>query len=128
MNATTAFLCIITVSIVSIAPPTQSQITAALGSNDGSASSGSQESGRPATPQKADPNATVRGAPLAGKPRQIPAPPIQSQAVEEQLRSGQMEKPVAQGEISELLNQLYSGSNRLAGETAAEPAGPDNSA
>jgi hypothetical protein len=58
--------------------------------------------------------------PSAGKPKQIPAAPDRTQTVEERLRSGQMEKAIAQGEISDRLNQLYSGSNSVTGETAAE--------
>jgi len=50
----------------------------------------------------------------------MPAPRDPSQAVEERLRSGQMDKPIAQGEISDRLNQLYSGSNHLAGDAAVE--------
>jgi hypothetical protein len=52
----------------------------------------------------------------------MPTPPDRSQAVEERLRSGQMDKPVAQGEISERLNQLYSGSKSLTNETPVEPS------
>jgi hypothetical protein len=58
--------------------------------------------------------------PSAGKPKQMPLPRDPSQVVEERLRSGQMDKPIAQGEISDRLNRLYSGSNHLAGDTAAE--------
>ena len=70
-------------------------------------------------PRKTDPNMTVP-TPSAGKLKQIPAAPDRTQTVEERLRSGQMEKAIAQGEISDRLNQLYSGSNRVTGETAAE--------
>jgi len=41
-------------------------------------------------------------------------------ALEERLRSGQMEKAIAQGEVSDRLNQLYSGSSSVTGETAVE--------
>ncbi len=70
-------------------------------------------------PRKADPNATVR-TPSASKPKQIPVTPDRTQAVEERLRSGQMEKAIAQGEVSDRLNQLYSGSSSVTGETAVE--------
>ena len=52
----------------------------------------------------------------------MPTPPDRSQAVEERLRSGQMEKPIAQGEISERLNQLYSGSKSFTDDTPVEPS------
>ena len=115
MNATTAFLCVMTLSLVSITISIESHSIAASGPDGDLASSGSQ----PGVLRKADPNATVR-TPSAGKPKQIPVPPDRTQTIEERLRSGQMEKPIAQGEISERLNQLYSGSNRVTGETAAE--------
>ena len=119
MNATTAFLCRMTLSLVSITIATQIEITTASGSEGVSAPSGSQEPGKAAMPRKADPNATVR-TPSAGKPKQIPVAPDRTQAVEERLRSGQMEKAIAQGEISDRLNQLHSGSNSVPGETAAQ--------
>jgi hypothetical protein len=119
MTATTAFLCRMTLSLVSITIATESQIRTVSGSEGVSASDGSQEPGTLAMPRKTDPNATVR-MPSAGKPKQIPMAPDRTQAVEEWLRSGQMEKAIAQGEISDRLNQLYSGSNRVTGETAAE--------
>jgi hypothetical protein len=119
MTATTVFLCRMTLSLVSIMIATQSQIRAS-GSDGISAPSGSQEPGKLAMPRKADPNATVSTPPSAGKPKQIPVAPDRTQTVEERLRSGQMEKAIAQGEISDRLNQLYSGSNRVTGETAAE--------
>jgi hypothetical protein len=122
MNAITAFLCIITFSLVSMTVPGQFQITAASGSDGGSAPDRSRETGKPVTPQKADPNRSPGTAPTAAKPNQMPVPPDPGQVVEERLRSGQIEKPIALGEISDRLNQLYSGSSRATGETAAEHA------
>jgi hypothetical protein len=115
MTAATAFL----LSLVSLTIATQSQITTASGSDGVVAPSGSEEPGKMAMPRKADPNATVR-TPSPGKPKQIPVAPDRTQAVEERLRSGQMEKAIAQGEISDRLDQLYGGSNSVTGETAAE--------
>jgi len=119
MNATAAVLCIMTLSLVSIAISTESQSIAVSGPDGDLASTGTQETGKPAMPRKADPNAMIR-TPSAGKPKQTPLPPDRTQTVEERLRSGQLEKPIAQGEVSERLNQLYGGSNRVPGETAAE--------
>jgi hypothetical protein len=119
MNAKIAFLCLMTSSL-SITIPIPSRVTAASASDAASAPHEIQEAGKPATPRKGDPNVTARGTPSAGKPKQIPGSPNPSQVVEERLRSGQMEKPIAQGEISERLNRLYSGSNSGTGETAAE--------
>ena len=59
MNATTAFLCRMTLSLVSITIATQSQSTTASGSDGVSAPSGSQEPGKSAMPRKADLDALV---------------------------------------------------------------------
>jgi hypothetical protein len=116
MNATTASQCIITLSLISIGLPTQAQVTAASGSGSaGSAPSETHENRKPAAPGTANP----RGTPPAGKPRQLPVPPDRAQEVEERVRSGQMEPPIAQDVISEQLEQLHSGSNDLPGERAS---------
>jgi hypothetical protein len=106
MNATPLFLCIMTLSLISITIPAQSQTDA----GGGASATGSRETEKAAMPRKADSNVMPGGSP-AGKPKQIPAPPDRSQVVEERLRSGQMEKPIAQGEVSDRLNQMYSGSS-----------------
>ena len=115
MNATTAFLCMVTLSLVSITSPAQSESNAASASEESSPLSGGRE--KPA-PGKADSEATPGGTPLAGKSKQISALPDRSQVLEERLRSGLMEKPIAQGEVSDRLNQLYSGSNSPVQERA----------
>ena len=108
MNATRA--CLFSLSLIGLVVPSQSQATAASGSQP-SAPSGTHETGKSALPETANSNGTTRGTPPAGKRRLIPIPPPdRSQALEERLRSGQMEKPIAQGEISERLDQLSSGS------------------
>jgi len=108
MNATTAVLCIMTLSLVSISSPAQSETNAASASEGSSPSSGGR--GKPAL-RKADSDVTPGGTPSAGKSKQIPALPDRTQVLEERLRSGLMEKPIAQGEVSDRLNKLYSGSN-----------------
>jgi hypothetical protein len=104
MNATTAFLCIMTLSLVSITSSAQSETNAASASEGGSLSSGGRE--KPALP-KGDSEVTPGGTPSAGKSKQIPALPDRL-----------MEKPIAQGEVSDRLNQLYSGSNSPVQERA----------
>jgi hypothetical protein len=121
MNATMASQCIITLSLISIGLPTQAQATAA--SAPGSADSAPRETHekrRPAAPGTAN----LRGTPPAGKPMQVPVPPNRAQEVEERVRSGQMEPPIAQDKISEQLEQLHSGSNNLPGETASDHSSP----
>lgn len=118
MRMTTACLCIITWILVSAPAPASSQEGTTLES--GSAPRASRDASE-TTPANAKPRRKTEAMPPAGKPRPMPTPPDRSQAVEERLRSGQMEKPVAQGEISERLNQLYSGSKSFTDET---PVGP----
>jgi hypothetical protein len=108
MNATTAFLCIVTLSLVSITSPAQSETNAASASEESSPLSGGRE--KPAL-RKGDSEVMPGGTPSAGKSKQIPALPDRTQVLEERLRSGLMEKPIAQGEVSDRLNQLYSGSS-----------------
>ena len=115
MNATTAFLCIMTLSLVSITSSARSETSAASASAEGSLSSGGRE--KPAL-RKGDSEVTPGGTPSAGKSKQIPALPDRTQVLEERLRSGLMEKPIAQGEVSDRLNQLYSGSNSPVQERA----------
>jgi len=119
MRMTTACLCIITWILVDVPVPASSQESATLES--GSATGASREA-KETTPANAKPRRKTETMPPAGKPRPMPTPPDRSQAVEERLRSGQMEKPIAQGEISERLNQLYSGSKSVTDETPVEPS------
>jgi|SRR5688572_12252561 len=114
MNATTAFLCIMTLSLVSITSSAQSETNAASASEGGSPSGGRE---KPPL-RKGDSEVTPGGTPSAGKSKQIPALPDRTQVLEERLRSGLMEKPIAQGEVSDRLNQLYSGSNSPVQERA----------
>ena len=118
MNATRVYLCIITLTLVSITIPTHWQGTAAGSGSTGTTPGGTDETGKSAMPETANPNGTMRGMPPAAKRRQQPIPRDRYQALEERLRSGQMEKPIAQGEISERLDQLSRGSNSSTGETA----------
>jgi len=123
MNATTACRCIITLSLVGIGVPTPVTAIAAVGSTDrASASSATPEGRKPATPGTANPHGTARGTPPAGKTREAPMPPNRAQEVEERVRSGQMDQPIAQGEISERLNQLGSGSKSAFDETTTRPS------
>ncbi len=119
MTATTACQCIITLSLVGIGVPAEAPAAAASGSGaQASASSGTHETRKPATPGMATPNGATRGTTPAGKNRQAPLPPDRAQEVEERVRSGQMDQPIAQGEISERLNQLQSGPTSPSHETA----------
>ena len=120
MTMTTACLIIITLILVSVPLPALSQESATVESGSaGSAPSASHEA-KETTPANAKARGKTGGMAPIGKPRHLPRPPDRTQAVEERLRSGQMDKPIAQGEISDRLNQLYSGSKGLTEETPAE--------
>jgi hypothetical protein len=117
MKTTTAHLCFITLSLVSIAIPAQPQPTAASGSGiAGSPPGETHETTKPAEPAKpgtANPNEAARGMPPAGKAGQGPVPRDRTQEIEERVQSGQVD----QKEVSGRLEELQSGSNPLPDET-----------
>jgi hypothetical protein len=118
MQMTTACLCIVTFGLVSPAISAASEERAPSRSGASASISGSTHDA--GIESKTKPNRKLQADSPTGKLRDKPAPPDLSQAVEERLRSGQMEKPVAQGEISDRLNQLYGGANSSMGNTTAE--------
>jgi hypothetical protein len=123
MNRTTACQCMMTVTVLIVG--VQLQATAAVVSGSrvlASAPGDTQEVRKPATPGTANRDGTAAGTAPAGKMKQAPMPRDRAREVEERVRSGQMEQPIAQGEISERLNQLESGSKGLSDEaTTSHP-------
>lgn len=119
MNVIRACQCIVSLSLISgvVLIPQPASAASSSGSA-ATAPSGTQEATKPPTTGAMNPGGTMRGNTPTGTLRQAPMPPDRAQEVEERVRSGQMEQPTAQGEISERLNQLERGSQRLAGETA----------
>ena len=86
------------------------QIGSELGVPD-PGSVGNMERPIPAKPRGSHPDGTMRSMrPPPYIPGQTPVPRERTRALEERLRSGQMERPVAQGQISDRLEQLHSGS------------------
>ena len=120
MKVTTACQCIITFSLVGI--PIAVQGPAAAASGSGTQASAPEER-KPSPPGAASPNAQARGAAPTGKPVQPRMRPNPAQEVEERVRSGQMDQPIAQGAISERLNQLQSGLNSSSDDAAASRSG-----
>jgi len=123
MKATTSCSWVITLSLMSIfsavvgSMPAHSQSAAAPGSV-GSHPGGSQESLLSAKPKGSHPDGTNRSMRPSDIPDQTPAPNVRARALEERLRRGQMERPIAQGEVSDRLEQLHHGSARHSpGET-----------
>jgi hypothetical protein len=97
--------------------PTHAQPATAPGSV-GSHPGGSQERLIPAKPRSSHPDGALRSRQSSDIPDQTAEPSVRARALEERLRRGQMERPIAQGEMSDRLEQLYSGSaGRSAGET-----------
>jgi hypothetical protein len=127
MKATTLYRWVITLSLISIfvavvgATPAHSQSAAALGSV-GSRPAGSQETLIPAKPRGSHPDGTMRSMRPPDIPGQIPVPNERTRALEERLRSGRMERPIAQGQISDWLEQLHRGSaeNSTGGTTPGQ--------
>lgn len=99
--------------VVGVSPGQAQSAGGAGGSSGGPPSSsqgapgGSRESSRPPKPRSANPADVMRHARPPGltlKPQEQQAP-----SLEERLQNGQMEKPVAQGQISDRLEQFYKG-------------------
>lgn len=118
MNMTTACRYVLTLTLVSATVHTQMET-----SGQASPSSATRETRKPSpggtaesgktTPPRTTPNENRKQAPLT--------PPNRTQEIEERVRSGQMDQPIAQGEISQRLNQLEAGSKSFSDDTAARP-------
>jgi len=124
MKATTSCRWVITLSLISIsaavavAIPAHSQSAVAPESVE-SRPGGSHGTPIPAKPRGSHPDGTMRSMRPPDISGQTPVPSERTRALEERLRSGQMERPIAQGQISDWLEQLHSGSAESAtGETA----------
>ncbi len=110
-------------AVVLSAPPAHSQSAAGSGSV-GSPPAGSQETPAPTKPRGSKPDATKRSVRPPDMPGQTPVPHERAEALEERLRNGQMDQPIAQGQISDRLEQLHRGSAESSnGDTATvQPA------
>jgi len=124
MKATTSCRWVVTLSLIGIfvavvgTTPAHSQSAAAPGSV-GSRPGGSQEALTPGKPRGSHPDGAIRSMRPPNIPGQTPVPIERARALEERPRSGQMERPIAQGQISDWLEQLHRGSAESStGETA----------
>ena len=129
MKSTTACSWVITLSLMIILSavvgivPAHSQSAVAPGSV-GSHPGGSQETLIPPKPRGSHPDETKRSMRPSDVPDQTTAPNVQARALEERLRRGQVDRPIAQSQVSDWLEQLHSGSvERSTGDT-----GPGQSA
>jgi len=124
MKATTSCSWVLTLSLMSILSavvgtiPARSQPVIVPGTVE-SHLGGSQETLIPAKPKGSRPDSAMRSGRPPDIPDQTPAPSVRAQALEERIRRGEMERPIAQGEISDRLEQLHRGS---AGGSTGESA------
>jgi hypothetical protein len=123
MKITMSGSWVITLSLMSIlsalvgTTPAHAQSATAPGLVE-SHSGGSQETLIPAKPRSSHSDGAMRSRQPADVPDQTPAPNVRARALEERLRRGQMDRPIAQGEISDRLEQLHRGSaGRSTGDT-----------
>lgn len=102
------------------APPADSQSLAgseSMGSDPG----GNQDTLTPTKPKGANADGGIRSIRPPERPGQAPVPRKRAEALEKRLRNGQMERPVAQGQISDRLEQLHRGSAESSpGDTTTE--------
>jgi hypothetical protein len=124
MKATTSSCWVVTLSLMSILSavvgtiPARSQPATVLGTVE-SHLGGSQEILVPAKPKGSRPDGAMRSRRPSDIPDLTPVPDVRARALEERIRRGEMERPIAQGEISDWLEQLHRGSaGGSTGETA----------
>ena len=129
MKSTTACSWVITLSLMIILSavvgivPAHSQSAVAPGSV-GSHPGGSQETLIPPKPRGSHPDGTKRSMRPFDVPDQTTVPNVQARALEERLRRGQIERPIAQSQVSDWLEQLHRGSvERSTGDTVPGQSG-----
>jgi hypothetical protein len=69
----------------------------------------SLETSKPAKPRDSHSTDAVRSTRPLYPPSQTTVPGERTRALEERLRRGQMDRPVAQGQVSDRLEQMHSG-------------------
>src|SRR6185295_13767193 len=115
MKSTSGCRRVITLSLMSILSavvgpgPVHSQSAVAPGSG-GSHSGGSQETLISPKSKDSHADATKRSMRPPDIPDQTTTPNMRARTLEERLRSGQMERPIAQSQVSDWLDRLHSGS------------------
>jgi hypothetical protein len=124
MKPATSCRWFVTLSFVSLsafvvsAPPADSQSLAGSGSL-GSRPGGSHETHTQPKPKGSKPDSGIRSMRPSDTPGQTLVPRDRTEALEERLRNGQMDQPIAQGEISDRLEQLHRGAGESStGDTA----------
>lgn len=125
MNSMTSFRRIFTLSLISIfvavvgIAPAYSQSAAApglVGSHPGK----SRETPVPAKPRGSPSDRAMKSMRPSDIPDQTTVPSERMRALEERLRSGQMERPIAQDQVSDRLERFHSGSvERSTGDTTS---------
>ncbi|HSF67144.1 MAG TPA: hypothetical protein VLA67_06905 [Nitrospiraceae bacterium] len=125
MNATTSFSRVLTLSLISTFVAVVGTAPAHSQSAPAPVSVGSHPGVRHETPLPTKPRAPrTDGAMRSMRPSEMPGqttpPNERMRALEERLRSGQMDRPIAQDQVSDRLEQLHSGSaERSTGDTSS---------
>lgn len=130
MNTLTSCQWIITLSLVSTVPVlgadqacAQSGSSVGGGSESiGSSPGASHGMSKPGTSKNIHPDGTTRSMGPKSNQTQNQTPPERMQALENRLREGHMDQPVAQGQISDRLDQFYRDPENVSGDTAAGPS------
>lgn len=132
MNTMMSCRWIITLSLVSSVPVLSAdQVYSQSGGSTGggSESIGSSPGGRhgmakPGMSKNTNPDAATRSMGPSGRSSQMQnqTPPERMQALENRLREGHLDQPIAQGQISDRLDQFYRGSENVSGDTTAGPS------
>lgn len=129
MTLTTPCLWIVALGLVSLpaivaegAEPPHSPAAAGSSPVESRASHHREPTG-PAGPRVANPAAPPQSRRPAGIPGQAPVPPQRVQALEERLRQGRLDQPIAQGPVSDRLEQFHRGA-AVGSPGEASAAGP----
>jgi hypothetical protein len=92
------------------------------GSGSGGSSPGGSQAG-PTKPRGSKTSPSMSNMQPSDTPKQAEGPRAPAQMLEERLRSGQMDQPIAQDQISNRLEQLHGGSvERPTGNAATNPS------
>jgi hypothetical protein len=125
MNATTSFRLVLTLSLIGtfvavVGPSAAFSESVAAPGSVGSHPGKTQQTPTPAKPRGSPSDRARQSMRPSDIPGQTTVPSEQLRALEERLRSGQMERPIAQDQVSDRLEQLHSGSaERSTGDTTS---------
>ena len=130
MNATTSFRLVLTLSLIGtfvavLGPSAAYSESVAAPGSVGSQPGKTQQTPTPAKPRGSPSERTMRSMGLPEVPGQPAVPNEKLRALEERLQSGQMERAIAQDQVSDWLEQLHSRpEQRSAGDSTSQQSVP----